>query len=185
MIIITDSECEAVPGSGISERVIFPEWRSTLEIMYAALVRLEKVESHSEDLASGLADAIRQRDTAIAEAVHWKANHDNQVAKTRLLTQRDDIPVDRLPAYREMERLQARIAELEAEMRIIKPFMQAVANTCEAAEKECKSLREQLRTARAEERSSIAKVLDKMGMIVSRDTVLAIGDAEPQKGEGE
>lgn len=42
-----------------------------------------------------------------AERRHWKANHDNQVARAALLLQRDDLPVDRIPAYRELERLQA------------------------------------------------------------------------------
>jgi hypothetical protein len=45
-----------------------------------------------------------------AERDHWKANHDNQVQRTALLMQRPDLPVDRLPAYREMERLQRLVA---------------------------------------------------------------------------
>ena len=32
------------------------------------------------------------------EVAHWKANHDNIVRKLRLFTQRQDLPVDRIPA---------------------------------------------------------------------------------------
>lgn len=49
------------------------------------------------------------------EVAHWKSNHDNQVARAALLTQRPDLPVDRIPAYQEMQRLQNRVAELEDE----------------------------------------------------------------------
>ena len=49
-----------------------------------------------------------------AEAKHWKSNHDNVVAKLRILTQREDLPADRLPAYQ-------RIIDLEEEnARLIK-----------------------------------------------------------------
>lgn len=51
------------------------------------------------------------------DALHWKANHDNQVKRAALLSQRQDLPVDRLPAYREMERLQQRLAEASALIR--------------------------------------------------------------------
>lgn len=47
------------------------------------------------------------------ERDYWKANHDNQVAKLRLFTQRKDLPVDRLPAYRYTLSLESRVAELE------------------------------------------------------------------------
>lgn len=42
-----------------------------------------------------------------AEVAHWKANHADIVKRKALLEQRPDLPVDRIPAYREMERLQA------------------------------------------------------------------------------
>lgn len=42
----------------------------------------------------------------IADRDHWKANHDQMVARKALLEQRPDLPVDRIPAYKEMEQLQ-------------------------------------------------------------------------------
>ncbi|MDO8417732.1 MAG: hypothetical protein Q7S87_16150 [Agitococcus sp.] len=46
------------------------------------------------------------------EVQHWKANHTDMVNRAAILAQREDLPVDRLPAFREMARLQARVAEL-------------------------------------------------------------------------
>jgi hypothetical protein len=43
----------------------------------------------------------------MAERDHWKANHDNMVARLAIATQRPDLPVDRIPAIKELERLQA------------------------------------------------------------------------------
>ncbi|HVK55883.1 MAG TPA: hypothetical protein VM532_12750 [Burkholderiales bacterium] len=51
------------------------------------------------------------------DALHWKSNHDNQVKRAALLSQRADLPVDRVPAYREMEHLQQRLAEASALIR--------------------------------------------------------------------
>lgn len=48
------------------------------------------------------------------EIQHWKANHDTMVTKAAFLSQRPDLPVDRIPAYQELVAVQARIAELEA-----------------------------------------------------------------------
>ena len=66
MIIITDTECDAVPGSGISERVVFPEQRETLQIMYAAMLRLEVVEAQSETLSKAYGLCEQQRAAAMA-----------------------------------------------------------------------------------------------------------------------
>lgn len=74
----------------------------------------DELLSETFDLTEQLRTLLFRLEQAEANAAHWKANHDNQVAKTRLLTQREDLPVDRLPAYAEMQRLQKRIAELEA-----------------------------------------------------------------------
>lgn len=43
---------------------------------------------------------------AEANARHWKANHADQVARCALLRERPDLPVDRIPAYQELVRLQ-------------------------------------------------------------------------------
>ena len=47
-------------------------------------------------------------------AEHWKSNHHNVVAKLRLFTQREDLPVDRLPAYQYVLELERKLAESQA-----------------------------------------------------------------------
>lgn len=41
-----------------------------------------------------------------AQVAEWKANHADMVKRCAILRERDDLPVDRLPAYRELVRLQ-------------------------------------------------------------------------------
>ena len=48
---------------------------------------------------------------AQAEIKQWKANHDDVVKRCALLREREDLPVDRIPAYRELIRLQAIASE--------------------------------------------------------------------------
>lgn len=48
------------------------------------------------------------------EVKHWRANHDNVVAKLRLFTQREDMPVDRLPAYEYVLELEKKLAAAQA-----------------------------------------------------------------------
>jgi hypothetical protein len=43
---------------------------------------------------------------AEANARHWQSNHADQVARCALLRERPDLPVDRIPAYKELVRLQ-------------------------------------------------------------------------------
>lgn len=43
------------------------------------------------------------------ERDHWKSNHDNIVSKYRILSQRPDLPVDRIPAIRKIEALEANL----------------------------------------------------------------------------
>lgn len=110
MIIITDSECEAVPGSGISERVIFPEQRETLQIMYAAMLRLEGVEAHCEA-------TVRKQANSAKALVASIRNTANEMARAMV-----DLEIDALrkliDAERETnERLTNRIAELEAQLK--------------------------------------------------------------------
>lgn len=55
---------------------------------------------------------------AAGNASHWKANHADQVARCALLRERPDLPVDRLPAYRELARLQAEVTLLKATLAV-------------------------------------------------------------------
>lgn len=41
-----------------------------------------------------------------AEVQHWKANHEHMVRRNALLSERTDLLVDRIPAHKEMVRLQ-------------------------------------------------------------------------------
>jgi hypothetical protein len=36
------------------------------------------------------------------DALHWKANHDAQVARARVLIERTDLPLERVAAYRSL-----------------------------------------------------------------------------------
>ena len=57
-------------------------------------------------------ELLRDRDRVCAEARHWKSNHDNQVRKNRLLTDRLDMPVERIKAYEQVDRLEKLAAYL-------------------------------------------------------------------------
>lgn len=63
-------------------------------------------------------DLRRERD-------HWKANHDFQVARARLLIERTDLPLERVRAYEELAALRERMAGMEkdaARWRIAREF---------------------------------------------------------------
>jgi hypothetical protein len=62
---------------------------------------------------------VTQED-AEREIKHWKSNHDNMVSKAALLSQRPDLPVDRIPAVRELDRLQAREYHLAIECQTLR-----------------------------------------------------------------
>lgn len=40
------------------------------------------------------------------EVAHWKNNHANMVDRTRVLIEREDLPIERINAYRQLERMQ-------------------------------------------------------------------------------
>lgn len=46
-------------------------------------------------------------DVSRAEAAHWKANHADLVKRNALLSERPDLPVDRIPAHAELVALQS------------------------------------------------------------------------------
>lgn len=51
--------------------------------------------------------AMRQRiENLEKELHHWKSNHKAMVHRCAMLRDRPDLPVDRIPAYRELIRLQ-------------------------------------------------------------------------------
>lgn len=72
------------------------------------------------DLVSDLSLALREKEKAESEAAHWKANHECEVSRARVLKQRPDMPLERIKAYDRMveledenKSLKQRIASLE------------------------------------------------------------------------
>lgn len=53
-----------------------------------------------------LGDLIRENKRLREEARHWKSNHNAMVARCSMLRDRHDLPIDRIPAYKELIRLQ-------------------------------------------------------------------------------
>lgn len=53
------------------------------------------------------ADMVQQElDAVIAQRDHWKANHENQVRRARILMERPDMPIERVAAYKRMLELE-------------------------------------------------------------------------------
>jgi hypothetical protein len=67
------------------------------------------IELQQEQMNRDAATIIRQRNMIH----HWQGNHADIVKRKALLEQRPDLPVDRIPAMREMESLQNRLTEAE------------------------------------------------------------------------
>jgi hypothetical protein len=63
-----------------------------------------------------LAAALTTANLATASAAHWKSNHADQVARCALLRQREDLPVDRIPAYDELARLQGELTNVRGQL---------------------------------------------------------------------
>lgn len=59
-------------------------------------------------------EELRRENELLRKAVtHWKANHDSRVLAARFLIEGEHVPLERVTAYEEMVRLQAKVAELE------------------------------------------------------------------------
>lgn len=72
------------------------------------------------DLTDDLSLALRDKQKAEQEAAHWKANHECEVSRARVLKERPDMPLERVNAYNRMveleeenKALKQRIASLE------------------------------------------------------------------------
>ncbi|UIW12470.1 MAG: hypothetical protein [Enterobacter phage ENC20] len=72
------------------------------------------------DLVNDLAKVIKEKEKAESEAAHWKANHECEVSRARVLKERPDMPLERVNAYNRMvelekenDALKQRIASLE------------------------------------------------------------------------
>jgi len=67
------------------------------------------------EIKTGQKQAIHSAEIAALrkERDHWKANHDAQVSRARLLIERPDMPLERVSAYLELAALRERIAGME------------------------------------------------------------------------
>lgn len=78
----------------------------------------ERQQTHWQDCYKDRhhhACALVEIDRLRAEVQHWKANHDNRVEAARVLIERNDLPFDRVPAYKHYLHLQEDVAALRAE----------------------------------------------------------------------
>ncbi|CAJ8802332.1 Uncharacterised protein [Burkholderia pseudomallei] len=55
---------------------------------------------HFTECADAIDHLLAEVEAAKREAAHWKANHDNQVARARVLIERTDMPLERVDAYK-------------------------------------------------------------------------------------
>lgn len=85
-------------------------------VLMEIIAELEE-NATAQALALKAAKAMQQAETARADKAeadcnHWKANHENQVLRARILMERQDMPIERVKAYRRMQELEALSDEL-------------------------------------------------------------------------
>ncbi len=97
------------------------EASSAMDKIVETLRRMEPLQSSYDTLRMMLDiydDKTKRAQEAVknanAERDHWKANHDNQVERARVLTERIDIPLQRIDAYKLLENKDETIAHLES-----------------------------------------------------------------------
>ena len=69
--------------------------------------------STKEQSVSEIASVLQSKDDEIK---HWRANHKDMVMRLRVATQRPDLLADRIPAIKELARLQAENAALKKQL---------------------------------------------------------------------
>jgi hypothetical protein len=80
-----------------------------------------------------LGDCFVMLESLSAQLAHWKANHADMVRRNAVLSQRPDLPVDRLPAIAEYEKVINRLAtELDAMRRQLVGYQAAERSINEA-----------------------------------------------------
>lgn len=78
-----------------------------MEIDRTRIEQIRRVHAMAPEACGGAVAFLLSQIDALDRAVaHWRANHGDMVRRAALLSQRPDLPVDRLPAYHEMKRLQ-------------------------------------------------------------------------------
>lgn len=76
--------------------------------------KLEAQNAEGNPLWQFVQEVIAQRD-------HWKANHENQVRRTRILIERTDMPLERVAAYNRMVELEQQRDQLLAALEALMP----------------------------------------------------------------
>lgn len=93
-----------------------------VELWLKALVEyVIAVDPHTmNNLLCEIKELEQREQNALKEAEHWKANHECEVSRARVLKERPDMPLERVKAYdrmveleKENEALKQRIASLE------------------------------------------------------------------------
>jgi hypothetical protein len=75
---------------------------------------MNSAQDEYEILRKRIRELEHERDLWRAEAMRWKADHGDMVKRAALLRQRDDLPVDRIPAYAALVEAQTKLAEYRA-----------------------------------------------------------------------
>ncbi len=90
------------------------EYSDVTAIVAHLTKRLKATESAMDKVIDEKTEVAIRAEALEADRNHWKANHDNMVQRNAVLSQRPDLPADRLPAIREYERmLAAKGAEID------------------------------------------------------------------------
>ena len=105
----------AIENEALKLRVA--EWQRMYETNRETIDKLQMEcathESSRDDWKEIAAASIKKENDVHGSLKHWKSNHADVVQRLAIATQRPDLPVDRIPAIKELERLQDRVAELE------------------------------------------------------------------------
>ena len=118
--------CDECGGTGIDVKGT-DEYIKTLEALSVTHILLEVVPGYDgwgqEVYAKSVEDVVRTLthkseliEDLLRERDHWKANHDNQVQRARILLERPDMPLERVKAYHTVIAANQRANELEQQM---------------------------------------------------------------------
>lgn len=84
---------------------------SALNVAMALMLELNETQTIAMHMVT-LQTELHKR--AISERDHWKANHANIVARSRILIDRQDLPIERVAAFHLIGKLQAELDALKA-----------------------------------------------------------------------
>ncbi len=95
---------------------------------------------------------ISKCEKLMKERDHWKANHDNQVSRARVLMDRPDLPIERVETYNLFKDLMAELEEAQKSRKFYQDDSAAAWDKCEGYRLELQALKTELK--------SISKALD-------------------------